>query len=56
MLEGGLASLQGMVCAICMMGAGVNVPLVVPSIARELAMLFPTILVYALAFWMLMLC
>lgn len=45
-----------MVCAICMRGAGVNVPLVVPSIAREFAMSFPTISVYALAFWILMLC
>jgi hypothetical protein len=49
-LEGGLANLYGMVCAICMHGMGVMVPFEVPSIVSESAVSFPFILVWALPF------
>ena len=39
-VEGGLASLYGMVWATCMRGMGVMVPFEVPSIASESAMSF----------------
>ena len=42
-LEGGLANLYGMVWATCMCCMDVMVPFEVPSIASELAMLFPLI-------------
>jgi hypothetical protein len=54
--EGGLANLYGMVCATCMRGMGVMVPFEVPSIASELAMSFPLIHVWALTFWIVILC
>ena len=55
-LEEGLANLYGMVCATCMRGMGVMVPFEVPSIANESAMSFPLIRVWALTFWIILLC
>ena len=56
MLEGGLDNLYGMVCATCMHGMDVMVPFEVPSIANESAMSFPLIHVWALTFWIVILC
>lgn len=47
---------NGIVWAICICGIGVIVSFVVPFVASEYAMSFPFILVWALTFWMVMLC
>lgn len=41
---------------MCMHGMGIMVPLVVPWVASESAMSFPLILVWALTFWIVILC
>lgn len=51
-----MASLYGMVRAMCICGVRVMTHLVVPSIACEFAILFPMMHACALTFWMVMLC
>lgn len=54
-LEGGLASLHGMVWATCMCGIGVMALLVVLLVASEYAISFPMMHLCTRTFWMVML-
>ena len=56
MLDGGLASVYGMMWATSMWGIGIVLFFVVPSVANECALSFPSICVWAPTFWMVMLC